>query len=183
MSNQNHKAKVRARMAKTGAKYTEATRELSARELLASDGLPDSPLVRMARDVCDECGGTVRWVRATELERLRPDDYAELLKFWGTLPPDAQAWVCLECDNFGVFGDEGFGGDWSGLDADIEACLECGGGLEWVDPARIAARDREQYMKAKRRFGAAAVLEGAASVCQACGHAVIHPGPHPGAFW
>ncbi len=38
MSNQNRKAKVRVRMAKTGAKYTQASRELSARESLESEG-------------------------------------------------------------------------------------------------------------------------------------------------
>jgi hypothetical protein len=38
-------------------------------------------------------------------------------------------------------------------------------------------------MEAKRRYGAAAVLEGAATVCRGCGQVVIHPGPHPGAQW
>jgi hypothetical protein len=183
MSNQNRKAKVRLRMAKTGAKYTQASRELSAGESLESEGLPESPLLRTACEVCSECGGAVRWVRAIELEGIRPNEYAELLRVWGPLEQDAQAWVCLECNNFGVFCNEVFGGDWSELDADLDACLDCQGGLEWVDPAVIATRDRERYMEAKRRYGAAAVLEGAATVCRGCGQVVIHPGPHPGAQW
>lgn len=173
MSNQNRKSKVRARMAATGSKYTEAGRELDAREGLVV-AVPGSPLLRTARTACDECGGPIRWVQVSELQRLRPEEHAVLAAFYDPQGLNDSAWVCLQCDNFGVFGTEHFEGDWS-ESANDDCCPECGGDLEWVDPASVAARDRQAYMLAKRTHGASALLDGEASVCSACSRIEFHP--------
>lgn len=173
MTNQNRKSKVRARMAVTGRKYTEAAREIEVREGLASE-IPDSPLLQTVRKSCDECGGPIRWVRVSELERLRPGGYTGFANAYGEEELHPSAWVCLQCENFGVFGAEQFGGDWSGL-VSGDSCPDCDGELEWVDPASVAARDREVYLDAKRRYGAASLLDGEASVCSGCSRTEFYP--------
>lgn len=181
MSNQNRKARIRARQHTTKAKYTQAARELAQLEGLASDGPPADLLVSHARQNCSVCGGQIRWVLLPELERLRPDIAKDLHEFYGgSLSPDAEAWVCLECDNAGVFGPREVGGDWADLgltEADLETprCTDCGGDLDWIDPAKIAALDRQKYLDAKNAHGVLAVLAGTASVCRECARVEIHP--------
>lgn len=173
MTNQNRKSKVRARMAATGSKYTEATREIEVREGLASE-TPESPLLLSVRKTCDECGGPIRWVQVAELERLRPGSYSGFADFYGEEALHPSAWVCVQCENYGVFGTEHFEGDWSGLETE-DSCPACHGDLEWVDPASVAARDRDAYLSAKRRHGATALLDGHASVCSGCSRIEFYP--------
>lgn len=181
MSNQNRKARIRARQRTTKAKYTQAARELDQLEGLASDGPPADRLVGHARKNCSVCGGQIRWVSLPELERLRPDMVREFREFYGgSLSTNAEAWVCLKCDNAGVFGPREVGGHWADLgltEADLVAarCADCGGDLDWIDPAKVATLDRQKYLDAKNAHGVLAVLEGTASVCCECARAEIHP--------
>lgn len=188
MSNQNRKARIRARQRATRTKYTQAARELSQLEVLASDGPPTDPIVKLARESCSQCGGPIRWVVLSELEELRPAMAEGLREFFeGELATKAEAWVCLECDNAGVFGPTEVDGDWQlddeRDDADLMhdhstvGCFECGGAVDWIDPAQVANLNREKYLAAKAAYGVGAVLAGGAAVCRACSHIEIHPRP------
>lgn len=178
-------------MTKTGDKYTAARREQELRESLLPDDATRRPIVEFAREKCNDCEGPVRWVIGAELEQVRPAAYAELVQVFGSEAAQLSAWVCLECDTFGLFGATNVFGDefglFSGEEADnfetlhgsghVNWCSQCGNQLEWVDPARIATIDRDCYLAAKRKYGATATLEGSAGICGSCSHIEIHPDP------
>lgn len=190
MSNQNKKSRARNRQKNTGKKYTEALREQESRERTYDLEVPDGLISFMARESCNECGGEVRWVTLRDLRQQDPEGVDVLLaSAGGEISVDSDAWVCMECSNFGAFGGlhvEGESGDFPlftdvGDDADrlailLNTCTSCGGGLDWVDPASVAMANKKKYMQAKEQFGVAILLEqGAATVCDGCSEVAFHP--------
>lgn len=205
MSNQNKKNRARRRQQKTGVKYTEALREQDARESLADRSAQTNLLARLGRESapvdgvdvrilsvdglaptrehCDHCGGGIRWVPLGDLKRLRPDEVEEVMAlgsdFWAV-----DAWVCLECDSFGIASLPQFEGSPTVLNqlgmrsddfTDLLNTCRCGAELEWVDPASIAYSHRDAYLKAKSELGDHVLLDhSTASVCPACGDTQFH---------
>lgn len=55
------------------------------------------------RSSCDNCGSrAIEWMTAAQLSQsVDASDLDQALEFCG---PDGQAWKCLSCDNYGVFG-------------------------------------------------------------------------------
>lgn len=187
MSNQNRKKRVRDRQRTTGAKYTEAAREQARRESLGAGALPPSVFSTAVREQCDECGGDVKWMKLSDVAELVPDLVAEYkASGFYEAGQDSDAWICLQCNNFGVVGqpqaDEfalfGDLGGLSGLEDILNACTRCGRPVEWVDPASLAKQHRDQYMAAKKQYGAELLLQGVAAVCTSCEAIEFHPGPH-----
>lgn len=177
MSNQNQKRRIRNRQEKTGQKYTEAAREQKQREAAQ----PQQPDIfgEIFRRTCDNCGGEVKWTTFSDLEQMYPDQVKEYMESPFYCQGENQdCWVCLECDNFGIMsGPEIEGFDWLPTDEEIlEVCPQCGEALDWVDPASIAYEYRDEYLKAKKLYGAAEVLNSEAGLCVKCGYVEFHAG-------
>ncbi len=188
MSNQNRKKRIRQRQRTTGTKYTEAAREQARRESLGAGALPPSSFSMAFRGQCDECGGDVKWMKLSDVEELAPDRVAEYKAsgFYEASSEDSDAWICLQCNNFGVFGRPHADGfdmfddlqDPGDFEVILNSCSACGKPVDWVDPASLAMRHRDQYMAAKNRYGAELLLQGVAAVCTSCEAIEFHPGPH-----
>lgn len=187
MSNQNRKRRVRARMQATGQKYTSAARDQETRESLRSPNQPPDQLSRLGRQVCDNCGGPVRWVGPDELRKVNPSAYAEAAEMLGAGGlMRGSAWTCLTCDNIGFTSEPE--GDFDAiaqllgiqqpLNTDVEHCEKCGGQVDWIDPASVASIDRPAFVNARKRCGLDALLDGHASRCPECGQVRFYPHEH-----
>lgn len=141
--------------------------EVSARPFEPSD------LEHFTRDSCSDCGAPIQWVPLQDLPKCRPDAGEEALH----VIPDAQAWVCTQCQTFGLASMGDFEALMLAADQttegveDVEdACPQCGGATDCVDPASVACTHREQFLAQKKAWGAHVLLEhGAAFVCRDCG--------------
>lgn len=177
MSNQNRKRRVRSRMKATGQKYTSASRDQETRESLQPPNQHPDLATLLGRQVCDSCGGPVRWVSPDELGNVNPAAYAEAAEVIGQAAlMRGNAWVCLNCDNVG-FTSEPEGdfdaiaellGTSSSSIPDVDHCEKCGVALEWIDPASAASLDRQAFVEARKRHGLPALLDGHASRCPKC---------------
>ncbi len=177
MSNQNRKRRVRARMKATGQKYTSASRDQETRESLRSPNQDPDPVALLGRQVCDHCGGPVRWVSPDELRNVNPAAYAEAADVIGqSALMRGNAWVCLNCDNIGFIsepeGDFGAIARLPGMSSpsipDVDHCETCGIPVEWIDPASVASLDRRAFVEVRKRYGLLALLDGHASRCPKC---------------
>ncbi|MCW3157688.1 hypothetical protein [Micropruina sonneratiae] len=175
MSNQNRKRRVRARMKATGQKYTSAFRDQETRESLRAPNQHPDPVALLGRQVCDNCGGPVRWVSPDELRKVNPTAYAEAAEVFGQAAlMRGNAWICLNCDSIGFTSEpEGDFADVAQLPGmlsipDVDHCEMCGIPVEWVDPASAASLDRRAFVEARKRHGLPALLDGHASICPEC---------------
>lgn len=197
MSKRDRKNRARPRKQTTGQRQaagshqTTAARNRRRRQARQSAALSQNRLLAHAGSTCTECGAPIEWFRAIELKQYDPALFREFEEFFG---PDqvqqADAWICTNCDAFGIVPDEDDGGlpydeefleiyDEEILDLanDLEdsVCRECGGTVDWLDPAQVASIDKATYMQAKKEFGAAALLDGDAAVCRSCGTITFYP--------
>ena len=196
MSTRDSKNRGRQRKQTTGQRQaasshqTTAARNRRRRQARQSAALPQNRLLAHAGSTCPECGSPIEWFRASELQQYDPALFREFEDFFG---PDAvqlaDAWICTTCDAFGIVPDEGGGAPYDeeileiyeeevldlAIDLEDSVCKECGGTVDWLDPAQVASIDKAAYMQAKKQFGAAALLDGDAAVCRNCGTITFYP--------
>lgn len=118
---------------------------------------------------------------------MNPAAYAELADGVGrACLAVGNAWVCLNCDNFGLMSAPksdldgiapavNLGGQ---LDPDTDHSVACGSAVEWIDPASVGSLDRTVFIDARKRHGLAALLDGHASRCPECNHIRFYPHEH-----
>ena len=197
MSTRDSKNRARPGKQTTGKHRAASSRQANAartrqrRRARQSAALPQSRLLAHAGSTCIDCGAAIEWFRAIELRTYDPALFREFEEFFG---PDAvqqaDAWICTTCDAFGIVPDEDDGSvpheekfleiyeeEILDLPTDLEdlVCKDCGGTVDWLDPAQVASIDKAAYMQAKKQFGAAALLDGDAAVCRSCGTITFYP--------
>lgn len=143
-------------------------------DLFADDPLFDELIRDLGEQVCEYCSSPVQWMEPETLMETYPDEVDGFLVEVNVDPDDILlSWMCTECPNFSIVG-EHFEHQFLDLEGTF-SCSECGATTEPIDPAQGSHLDREGYLRAKREFGAQALLEGWAQRCLSCGHVDYYP--------
>ncbi|AQP45381.1 hypothetical protein [Tessaracoccus flavus] len=140
----------------------------------AEDPLLEEFIRDMSLQTCDYCASPVQWIEPEELIETYPAEVDDVLFDLDLDVGDIlMSWVCTECPNFSIIGED-FESQYLDIQGDVP-CLECEATTQAIDPAQASHLDREGYLKAKREFGAQAVLDGYAQRCPGCGNVDYYP--------